>query len=317
MDFKTEVKIPALSNSISYESKILSLGSCFATNMGQKLAYFSFDVCTNPFGIIFNPESILNLIARALENRFFEPSDSFYHNELWHCFEVHSSLSQPTQEDLIEKLNEKLLEFRNHLVNSSHLIITLGTSWVYKNNNQTVANCHKVPNKNFEKVLLSVTENQLFLDEIVSKVSKVNPNMTIIWTISPVRHQKDGFVENQRSKAHLISACQNLIHDSQLCNHYYFPSYELMMDELRDYRFYERDMLHPNQLAIDFIWEKFLEKAIDTNAYNLVEEVGFIRKSLAHKPINPDSKAHQVFVNKLNARIHNVKDIIPNFQTFI
>jgi hypothetical protein len=316
MNFKTEVQIPTLAQSISFDSKVLSIGSCFATNIGEKLAYFSFDVCTNPFGIIFNPESILKLIDRAIEERFFEPSDTFFFEGRWHCFEVHSLMSQPNQDAFLSDLNKILFDFKHRLYTSSHIILTLGTAWVYKElqSEQTVANCYKLPNKNFRKQILSVVEIEYFLRDISKKIYGVNQRVVLVWTISPVRHQKDGFIENQRSKANLLAALHVVISIENNMMQYYFPSYELLLDELRDYRFYAADMLHPTQIAIDFIWQKFQEKTIEPTCYKLLEEIDLLRKALSHTPFNEYGEAHQKFLLKTNEKLDKLKESIPGFK---
>ncbi|HLA55682.1 MAG TPA: GSCFA domain-containing protein, partial [Flavobacterium sp.] len=173
--------------------------------------------------------------------------------------------------------------------------------WVYTNidSGEIVANCHKVPQKQFGKILLSVDSIRESLANVIALLKNNNPEINIIFTVSPVRHIKDGFAENQWSKSNLISA----VHQALSLNQTYFPSYEIMMDELRDYRFYAEDMLHPNQIAIDYIWERFSETHISTAALSVMEEIGNIQKALAHKPFSPDSAQHRDFLQKLQGRI--------------
>ena len=184
------------------------LGSCFAENMGKKFDYFKFQAITNPFGIIFNAVSLEKLIRRAVENRTFTENDIFFHNDLWHCYEVHSELSNLDKDAFLESLNDIIRSTNKQLNESTHIIITLGTSWVYRNieTNEIVANCHKVPQKQFTKELLSIHQTEESLQSIISLIHSVNPNCNFIFTVSPVRHIKDGFAENTLSKAHLIAA---------------------------------------------------------------------------------------------------------------
>ena len=263
MQFTTKIPIQKSSFPIDYDSKILLLGSCFAENMGEKFDYFKFQTTINPFGIIFNPVSLEKLIRRSVEKRKFTENDIFFHNDLWHCFEVHSELSNSDKDVFLESLNDLIRSTNKQLSDSTHIIITLGTSWVYRNieSNEIVANCHKVPQKQFTKELLSIHQTEESLQSIISLIHSVNPNCNFIFTVSPVRHIKDGFTENTLSKAHLIAAIHKTIdhHPSPIT---YFPSYEIMMDELRDYRFYGEDMLHPNQTAIDYIWIQFFQNYI-------------------------------------------------------
>src|SRR6187431_1674019 len=275
MRFTTKIGIPQNSNPISYNSKIVSLGSCFAENMGDKFQYFKFQIATNPFGIIFNAVSIERIIDRVVNEVLFTENDIFFHNERWHCFEVHSDLSQSDAGELLANLNQILVETKKQLQSATHVIITYGTSWVYRSieKDAIVANCHKVPQKQFTKELLSVETIKGSMTNTIDLIQSINPNCNFIFTVSPVRHLKDGFVENQRSKSHLITAIHNLLSENSNLQSEYFPSYEIMMDELRDYRFYAEDMLHPSQVAIDYIWERFREATISETSYSTMDSV--------------------------------------------
>ena len=311
MNFTTKIPIQKSNFPIDYSSKIVLLGSCFAENMGEKFDYFKFQTARNPFGIIFNPVSLEKLIRRCVENRQFTENDIFFHNELWHCFEVHSELSNLDKNTFLNSLNELIDVSHQLLNNATHIIITLGTSWVYRNieTNEIVANCHKVPQKQFTKELLTISEIEESLENIISLVQSVNPNCKFIFTVSPIRHIKDGFVENQRSKAHLITA----LHSSnfQLPTSSYFPSYEIMMDELRDYRFYAEDMLHPSQTAIDYIWIKFFENYISESEFSLMNEICEIQRALKHRSFNPNTESHLKFLENLNLKIEKIKEKFP------
>ncbi|MGL2963154.1 GSCFA domain-containing protein [Flavobacterium sp. RSB2_4_14] len=314
MQFNTKVPLTQSKTPINYQSKIVSLGSCFAENMGEKLEYFKFQNAVNPFGIIFNPVSIEKLMERVVHQKRFTEKDIFFHNELWHCYEVHSELSNPDKEILLNNLNQILEATHHQVTQSTHVIITYGTSWVYrlKSSQEIVANCHKVPQNLFDKEILSVETIQKSIQNTIDLIQKVNPNCHFIFTVSPVRHIKDGFPENQQSKAHLITA----IHNSQLAtrNSNYFPSYEIMMDELRDYRFYATDMLHPNQVAIDYIWERFSESSISEESHPIMKEVETIQKGLAHRPFNPETDSHKQFRKSLNDKIIKLQAQFPYFQ---
>jgi len=315
MNFTTKVSIAKSENPINYDSNIVSLGSCFAENIGGKFQYFKFQITTNPFGIIFNPVSIENLVSRIVNNKEFTEEDIFFNNDLWHCFEVHSELSHPDKETFLANLNALIESTHNQISQSTHIIITYGTSWVYrdKQSGKIVANCHKVPQNQFEKEILSVTTIENSIQNTIDLIEKINQNCHFIFTVSPVRHIKDGFIENQRSKAHLITAIQQILNPkSSFLN--YFPSYEIMMDELRDYRFYAEDMLHPSQTAIDYIWERFFENYISEENFATMEEVCSIQKGLAHRPFNPESDSHQKFLHHLNAKIIKLQEQFPHFQ---
>jgi hypothetical protein len=309
MQFRTQIPIPTSTHPIDYYSKIISLGSCFAINISEKFDYFKFQNDCNPFGILFHPLAIEKLIAFAAEKKIFTEADIFFYNERWHCYDAHSDLSNGDPIELLDDLNTIIKSTREQLIEATHIIITYGTAWVYRNNESMsiVANCHKVPQKNFEKHLLSIDVIQKSIQNTIYLIQSLNPEVKVVFTVSPVRHIKDGFVENQQSKAHLISALHEvllqLVSAPPLGSRGLFPSYEIMMDELRDYRFYAEDMLHPNQVAIDYIWKRFKETNISETAFATMEEVKNVQKSLSHKPFNPDSESHQKFEAKLKDKI--------------
>ncbi len=307
---KFQTKIPLQSqpnNQIDYNSKILLLGSCFVENIGKKLEYFKFQNTINPFGIMFNPKAIETLISNAINQKKYTEKDIFFHNERWHCFDAHSVLSCISKEGLLEILNNKLKLTKKQIQESTHIIITLGTAWVYNHieSNQIVGNCHKISQKQFKKEILSVDEITTSLESTEKQIRFVNPNIQFIYTVSPVRHLKDGFIQNQLSKSHLITAIHNFLNRKPSIKNrqsFYFPSYEIMMDELRDYRFYAEDMLHPNNTAINYIWEKFKEVWIAEETSIIMDEVESIQKGLRHKPFNPDSKSYQQFLQQLEIK---------------
>lgn len=304
MQFRTPVPISKNNSPIDYSSKIISLGSCFAVNMAEKLHYFKFENWCNPFGILFHPLAIEKLIEFAVSEKEFTVSDIFFHDEQWHCFDAHSDLSNPNSDSLLSDLNAIIKSMRQQMFEATHVVITYGTAWVYRNidNDEIVANCHKVPQKQFEKELLSVEIIRESVEKTIDLIHSVNPNCKIIFTVSPVRHIKDGFVENQLSKAHLISGIHQLISDKNKITSY-FPSYEIMMDELRDYRFYAEDMLHPSSVAIDYIWKRFKETNVSEQSFLIMDEVETIQKSLLHRPFNPNSESHRKFENNLKEKI--------------
>ena len=314
MKLQTQIPLYKAEHQIDYSSKLLLLGSCFSENIGAKLDYFKFQTVQNPFGILFHPLAIENLISRAVKKKYYTEEELFFLNERWHCFDVHSSLSDSSKEKLLGNLNAKLLKTEKELRESTHIIITLGTAWVYKETEtgKTVANCHKVPQAAFEKHLLSVTEIGACLNRFAEVVQTINLKAQIIFTISPVRHLKDGFVENQRSKSHLITAIHEMLSVPPLevigC---YFSSYEILMDELRDYRFYSNDMVHPNELAVDYIWEKFQQVWIVDEVKAPMKKVAEVQKGLQHRPFNPKGLEHQKFQMALQERIMYLKKVYP------
>ena len=313
MKFTTLVPIPNSIHPLDYDSLILTLGSCFAVNMGERLDYFKFQNTTNPFGIIFNPVSIEKLIVRAVNQKQFTEEDVFFHNERFHCYEVHSDLSSANQQEFLDRLNAGLDVTYQKIKAASHILITYGTAWVYqeKNSGVVVANCHKMPQSHFDKHLLSVASIEAAIQNTVDAIRKVNPNCSFVFTLSPVRHIKDGFVENQRSKAHLITALQNLLSDHMLDKANYFPAYEIVMDELRDYRFYGEDLVHPSSMAIEYIWQRFRASSISETAMSTLDEVEAIQKSLLHKPFNTLAESHQKFQSKLQEKISRLQEKHP------
>jgi len=314
MNFTTKVPVKTYEFPINYSAKLLLLGSCFAENMGEKFVYFKFQTTINPFGIIFNPVSIEKLVKRAVNRINFTEADVFFHNDLWHSYDVHSECSHSDKEILLKKLNAALEAMHRQIAEVSHIVITYGTSWVYqlKTTGEIVANCHKVPQSEFSKEILSPESIAQSILNTMNLIRQINPEVKFIFTISPVRHTKDGFPENQRSKAHLMTAIHPIVLDNASSN--YFPSYEIMMDELRDYRFYADDMLHPSQIAIDYIWIRFFENYVNTDCFATMQEVCNIQKGLAHRPFNPETKSHQQFLETLNQKIIRLKEQFPHFQ---
>ena len=300
MQLHTVVPVQNLSSALNYQSKIMSLGSCFAEHICEKLAFHGFSTFTNPFGIIFNAVSIQRLVERSVNLEWFTADDVFLNNELWQSYEVHSALSTTDSEAYLAQLNAHLKVTREFLENATHCILTLGTSWVYTHQGKVVANCHKVPNSQFEKKLLSAEENQKALQKIRDCIQQINPNIQFIFTVSPVRHIKDGYLENHLSKGNLLQAIYNL---QQNPNSYYFPAFEIVMDELRDYRFFASDMIHPNSLAIDYIWERFTAKAIDNACEPIMKEVAVIKRALHHRPQHQNTLAWAQFQNQLEQKI--------------
>ncbi|MGV8815629.1 MAG: GSCFA domain-containing protein [Gelidibacter sp.] len=304
MKLQTIIPLKPQENPIDYHSKVFLLGSCFVENIGQKLSYFKFQTSQNPFGVLFHPKAIETVVVRALQQKEYNENEVFFYNEQWHCYDAHSQMSDISKETLIHNLNEQLEVTRQQLKEASHIVITLGTAWVYKyfKSNLPVANCHKVPQKEFKKELLSINEITETLQNLQNKIKEVNTNVILIFTVSPIRHIKDGFVENARSKAHLIAAIHDFVVQQHENDNFYFPSYEIMMDELRDYRFYAEDMLHPNATAIKYIWEKFQKVWLSDSALETMEEVDSIQKGMAHLPFYPNSEAHSIFLKKLELR---------------
>lgn len=298
---------------IDYQSRILLIGSCFAENISEQLAYYKFQEVHNPFGVLFHPVAIENLVSNAVHNRRYD-HQGFYHNEVWSCFDAHSSLNSDTEEELYKKLNMQLQKTCESLKNATHIVLTYGTSWVYeiKTEGIIVANCHKIPQAAFNKRLLTVEASTNSIARTIEYIRSINDKAEIIITVSPVRHIKDGFHENSQSKAHLITALNQVIPQYNYLS--YFPSYEIMLDELRDYRFYKEDLVHPNKMAISYIFDKFKEVWIDNDSLTIMKEVAAIRTGLNHKAFNENSQAHKTFISSLEKRIQELQKRISHIS---
>lgn len=314
MKLQTQISLEPAARQFGYDHKLLLLGSCFAQNIGDKLAYYKFQAVTNPFGIIFNPVALERLVADAVANKTYTEADVFELDGVWKSFYAHSDKNALTRLGAVIHLQEAQQLLRQQLIEASHLFITLGTAWVYKHleRDEVVANCHKVPQQAFTKKLLSVTEIQESLSRVCELVKTLNPKIEIAFTVSPVRHIKDGIVENTRSKSHLLTAVHQLVDSREVS---YFPAYEIVMDELRDYRFYASDMVHPSEQAVTYVWERFIEVYAFAKAQQTMKKVAQVQQGLAHRPFNEDSAAHQKFITDLAKKQQALTEVYP-FMSF-
>lgn len=300
MQFRTTVKIDGLKRKIDHNMSILSLGSCFADNMAAKLAAAKFKVTSSPSGVLFNPESIAAAIERYGNAATPSPEELRQSDEGWYSFDFHSSLSDATQERALEKMTQAVERGAAALAEAEVVIITFGTAWVYrfKDSGQIVANCHKQPQALFEREMMSV-------EDIVSRYATLLEgalaDKRVIMTVSPIRHLSDGLEANSLSKAILRVAIDKLA--SQYSNVDYFPSFELLNDDLRDYRFYADDMTHPSGVAVDYIWERFEEYAFSAATIDIIKRLRKIADAVAHRPLNADSTAHRNFCLKMIGEI--------------
>ena len=272
-----------------------------------------FTVLQNPHGILFNPVSISKAVCRYADPKPYKEEDLFYFNELWASWDHHSRFSGPDKEQVLSQINESLISAHNFLKQSHWLVITLGSAYVYERYDDkgkagsVVSNCHKVPTDKFNRRLLSIEEIIKNLGEALEAARSIRPHLNIILTISPVRHLREGFIENNRSKANLISAVHKLTGN----NVFYFPSYELIIDDLRDYRFYAEDLVHPNYAATNYVWEKFIQTAIDPGAAELLNEIEIINNAFQHKPFNPTSSQHKKFMEQSFKKCQLLKERFP------
>ncbi len=283
MKLISDVGINFIPPGITHYDKIYLIGSCFTEHIANKLQEGGFDVHCNSHGIIYNPISIRKCLEDLLDKREYDPNDLFFHQGLWHSFHHHGSFSGTDPETVCQRINETIKEHREFLLKAKHVFITPGTSWLYrkKSSIQVVANCHKVPSYDFEKVLMDAEEETNHWLKLLQRIQSFLRELTIYFTISPVKHLKDGFFENNLSKGLLHQLIYNIMQQNKSIR--YFPSFEIMQDELRDYRFYDWDLAHPNALAIDIIWEKFKLAYFAKPTQEIIDEVMEIGKLNQHK----------------------------------
>ena len=313
MQFFTEIQIPEFQWKMDYSKSMIFFGSCFSENIGQRLIDLKFKVDMNPFGILYNPESIANSLKIIIENRIFTENDLFCDQGIWNSFYHHSRFSDVDQQATLGKINNRILSSNEFLKKADFLVITFGTAWVYElvKTGQIVSNCHKIPASEFKRFRLEVSDIINVYVELLEQIWKFNPGLKVIFTVSPIRHWKDGAVENQVSKATLLLAIDQLVSGfgKQKCN--YFPSYELMMDELRDYRFYAEDMLHLSPVAVDYIFERFCQVAVTEESLKVSKEVVKILKASMHRPFNNSTSEHNKFIQANLLEIDKLTERFP------
>jgi hypothetical protein len=314
LSFRSEVFPDFFSEKFGYHTKNMLIGSCFTEHIGKKLTDLKFPVIVNPFGILYNPVSVAQSLNNILKLKHFKEKDLFFFNEKWISFSHHGRFSSANSSDVVTSINYEIGQAADYLNNSSILFITFGTSWVYKykKTNQVVANCHKIPAAEFDHYLLSINEIVQLYSDLFEEIHKRNEKLRIVFTLSPVRHWKDGVVNNQYSKSILIVAIQELIKKFVFVS--YFPSYEIFMDDLRDYRFYADDLFHPNQVGIDYVWEKFRACFINPNALIIAEKVEKILKATAHRPFYPTTRAYLKFLDNNLKAINQFKSEFPEMN---
>jgi len=312
--FRTLIKAKKQEPVIDYNSKILLIGSCFTEHVSKKLDYYKFNTLTNPFGILFNSSAIKIAIQQIVENRLYTKTNLVQHNDLWHSFNHHSQFSSPNYKKTLKNINVKIIEANQFIKDASHIIITLGTAWVYTHNksHNIVANCHKIPQQDFTKSLQNTSQIINDLNHVYAGIKSINPAAKLLFTVSPIRHLRNGFAENMLSKAHLISAIQT--HIKSKIDSFYIPCYEIMMDDLRDYRFYKSDMIHPNSTAINYIWDFFKNCWISDKTNQTMEKIDSIQKDLQHRPFNKDTETYLKFKINLDKKIAILKVNYPSIK---
>ena len=309
MDLLTKVNIPLPERQIGYQDKILLLGSCFADNMGKKFEEYYFQTTINPFGTLYNPASIMKAITLS-----FKHDNKHYilqHNGLWHSMMHHGSFSHPDKNELLRRYNESLTIMRNALQEASTIVVTFGTSWIYQVEGMVVANCHKMPADRFRRDCM--TEGRI-IDMWLPLLVQF-PNKHWIFTVSPIRHIKDGLHANHLSKATLLQAIDTLIVNARGLNpsssYSYFPSYEIMLDELRDYRFYAEDMLHPSQVAVDYIWHRFADSYFSSDTCKEMRVLHQLWRDRNHRFLHAESPEARNFADRITERIDLLRKDYP------
>lgn len=307
MQFFSTIHIKPIKPSITLKDKFLLTGSCFTEHIGNFLMDTKFNVLQNPNGILFDPMSVSSSLISYIQNKNYAAEDLFYLNEIWNSWQHHSCFSNTDKDECLKKINQSQQQAHEFLKDADWLIITLGSAFTYKlaDSLQAVANCHKAPAQNFTKHLNTIEEIIIAFDSAIYQLFHFNNKLKIIFTISPVRHLRDGVVDNNRSKARLIEAVHHLV--NKFDKLYYFPAYELVIDVLRDYRFYDIDLAHPNYAATQFVLEKFSEFAFDQSTRELLEEIKKIVIAKNHKPFNPQSSLHKKF---LQQQLEKAKQIL-------
>ena len=305
--FQLTFDIPGNPDKIALNSKIYLAGSCFTENIGQKLQEYKFNALINPFGNIYNPISIFENLGKVLQPSQ-QKEEILLHREIYHTWNIHGRLASTDLNNLKSNLLLAQSQTRNFLESGDWLVFSLGTAWVYEliSNQKIVANCHKYPANHFKKRLLSVEEMLTAFFQCHQEIKKINPRLKYLFTISPVRHLKDGWVENTRSKALLVQFVHEVVGRTEgAC---YFPSYEIVMDEMRDYRYYKDDFIHPSQLAVDYIWDRFITTYFDEGALEFVTDWKKILAALRHKPFHPGTQDHQAFVTSTLSKLDRWAD---------
>ena len=316
LKFKLTLASKRAENSIGYRDNLFLIGSCFSENMGAKLNTHLFKVFENPHGVLFNPISVANSLSDCIQNKQYTEADLFELNEVWNSWQHHSRYSGISSKDALDKINHSIAKAHAFLKTADHIVITLGSAWVYQLNSQSpfatgqvVANNHKAPAAWFDKALMKPDALVLLLNKMVKDLLQFNAHLQIIFTISPVRHLREGLVENNRSKAVLIQAVHEIVDSTE--NTAYFPSYEYVIDDLRDYRFYAEDLVHPNYAASNYVWEKWVETYMNEETQGIMKQVAELQLAVQHKPFFAGSTQHKEFLQNCIVKSERLLSLFP------
>lgn len=313
MDFHTKTDITPWAYRLRHSDRLLVIGSCFAKHIGDRLDRMKIRTIVNPYGVLYNPQSIAEGLTRLTDQRPFTEEELRWHPDGgWNTWLHHSRYSHPDKHIALTTINCHMKTAWQQLSEADVLIITFGTAWVYhlKDTGDIVGNCHKEPDRFFVRKRLKVQEIVETYTALLHRISNVNPRLKILFTVSPVRHLKDGLHGNQLSKSTLLLAVDELcsIFPEQC---HYFPAYEIVVDELRDYRFYAEDMAHPSMQAVSYVWEHFVEHCIDPEAQQFIQQWEKIIQALEHRPFQPDSAKYKLFVQQTAEKIGHIKKRYP------
>ncbi|MES2479483.1 MAG: GSCFA domain-containing protein [Bacteroidota bacterium] len=311
MKFLLDINIPTLPKSIQYTDRILLTGSCFTEHIADRLIQHRFSVCSNPNGILFNPLSVADSLNGYLNGRLYVESELFYLNELWNSWDHHTRFSDIDAVTALKKINNEQAIAANTILNADWVMITLGSAFQYylKEGNRPVANNHRAPGQWFEKKLLTIEAIVLSLSKTLHLLQEKNPKAQVLFTISPVRHIRDGVIDNNRSKSRLIEAVHELC--QQFSFAHYFPAYELVIDVLRDYRFYDVDLVHPNFAATSFVWENFVSSCIEPETAGIMKEVLELNTAQNHRARFTETEAHREFCKKYAEKARSLQNLYP------
>lgn len=302
--YRTVLNVVRSNTEIGHQNKLLSMGSCFSENIGERLVNYKFPIIVNPYGILFHPIAIAQSLQQIIDNQLFSESDIFYFNQRWQSFYHHGRFANVDKLACLKGINQAIQMTHQWLQNLDFLILTFGTAnvFVHQKTGKIVANCHKIPNTEFERKRLTIEEITTAFEPIFKKLKQINPRLKIILTVSPVRHIRDGLVDNQRSKATLLLVIEELVKNHDFVS--YFPAYELVLDDLRDYRFFKDDMIHPSNLAIDYVWAFFSKTYFSEKTLQLNRQIDTIIQAKNHRPFDEHSAAHQQFIQN---QIHKIQ----------
>ena len=314
MNFRTLVELPEKEVKISHSERIMLWGSCFVENIGKLMTENKFRCNVNPLGILYNPISIAESLRQVLEGKVYEETDLFQSSGMWHSWMHHSDFSSNSSKECLKRINDGILTVAESLSKTDWLVVTWGTAYVYylKQGGMIVGNCHKQPEKLFTRKRLETNEIVEAWKCLFDDLRVLNPRLKVLFTISPIRHAKDGMHGNQLSKSVLLLAVDELCRTCSDC--FYFPSYEILMDELRDYRFYADDMLHPSAKAVEYIWKCFCQCYFNKETREIMNEWESINKALEHKPFNPDSEDYRKFLSQIVLKIAQIKEKFPYLE---